>query len=100
MKVFESRSFTSGHAVEDSLQNKIMAKQKNYALGEKKIVYSPLVDRRKLILPSLHVKLCFVKKFVKAVDKDGEGFKYLRGKFPQLLIAIDMKTVPKLKMRF
>ena len=35
-----------------------------------------------IILPSLHIKLGLFKNFVKALDKNGAGSHYLKGKFP------------------
>jgi hypothetical protein len=34
-------------------------------------------------LPPLHIKLG-LKNFVKAMDRDGQGFRYLQGKFPRI----------------
>jgi hypothetical protein len=33
-------------------------------------------------LPPLHIKLGFMKNFVKAMDHDDQGFLYLQRKFP------------------
>ena len=41
----------------------------------------PLVERCKIILPPLHVKLGIMKQFVKALNKDGDCFKYIGIKF-------------------
>jgi hypothetical protein len=38
--------------------------------------------KTKIFLPPLHIKLGLTKNFVKAMDKEGEGFAYLRQKFP------------------
>jgi len=40
-------------------------------VGEKNVIAEPLVDRSKIILPPLHIKLGLMKQFVKALDKDG-----------------------------
>ena len=37
-----------------------------------------------IILPSLHIKLGLFKNFVKALDKNGAGFHYLKEKFPHV----------------
>ena len=34
-----------------------------------------------------HVKLCLMKNIIKRMIRDGEGFKFVRGKFPQLNVA-------------
>ena len=44
----------------------------------------PLVNREKVLLPPLHIKLGLMKQFVKALDKEGECFKYLCTKFSRL----------------
>ena len=75
-----------GHLCQEvSLQNKSIAKQKTgekYSPREQNFINNPLIDRSKIILPPLHIKLGLVKNFVKSMNKDGEEFKYLRGKFP------------------
>ena len=55
-----------------------------FILGEKNIKNIPLVNREKILLPPLHIKLGLMKQFVKALDKEGECFKYLCTKFPRL----------------
>ena len=44
----------------------------------------PLVDPQKTLLPPLNVKHGVVKIFVKAMDKNGEGFCFLKRKLPKL----------------
>ena len=41
------------------------------------IVNNSLVDRHKILLPPLHIKLGLIKQFTKALDKDGSCFSYL-----------------------
>ena len=55
-----------------------------FVLREKNIKNVPLVNRKKVLLPPLHIKLWLMKQFVKALDKEGECFKYLCTKFPRL----------------
>ena len=52
--------------------------------GTSNIKYAPLVNPKKVLLPPLHIKLGLMKNFVKAMDKEGSGFQYLREIFPQL----------------
>lgn len=52
--------------------------------GSYSVKYVPLVDHQKILLPPLHIKLGLMKNFVKALDKDGETFKYLVEKFPRI----------------
>jgi hypothetical protein len=56
----------------------------NIVPGSKNVIYKPLVDRRNIILPPLHIKLGLMKNFVKAMDRNGDGFQYLKLKFPTL----------------
>ena len=48
------------------------------------ILEEPLVDSEKILLPPLHIKLGLIKQFVKALDKNGAGFKYICNTFPEL----------------
>ena len=54
--------------------------------GDKNIINEPLVPRDRIILPPLHIKLGLIKQLVKALDKDGECFKYICRSFPGLSI--------------
>src|SRR5215469_18531406 len=47
----------------------------------------PLVDPKKILLPPLHIKLGLMKNFVKALNKDGEGFGHLKQMFPKITEA-------------
>ena len=58
--------------------------RKVFILGEKNIKNIPLVNREKILLPPLHIKLGLIKQFVKALDKEAKCFKYLCTKFPRL----------------
>ena len=44
----------------------------------------PLVEHTKVLLLSLHIKIGLMKQFVKAIDKDGTCFQYVRHKFPKI----------------
>lgn len=55
-----------------------------YIPGQKNVKSVPLVDPKKIILPPLHIKLGLIKNLVKAMDKNGPGFQYLKKKFPSL----------------
>lgn len=52
--------------------------------GSLNVINAPLVSRDRIILPPLHIKLGLMKQFVKALDKDGECFKYITRMFPKL----------------
>ena len=55
-------------------------------VGDKNIIIEPLVPRDRIVLPPLHIKLGLIKQLVKALDKDGECFKYIYRSFPGLSI--------------
>lgn len=52
--------------------------------GNKNVAHTPLVQRDKVLMPPLHIKLGLMKNFVKAMDNNSDAFLYLRGKFPEL----------------
>jgi len=55
--------------------------RENSVPGEKWVRNRPLFDKDKILLPPLHIKLGLMKNFIKAVNKHGKGFEYLRKKF-------------------
>lgn len=60
--------------------------RKSLVVGAANIINAPLVDREKIILPPLHIKLGLMKQFVKALDKHGNCFAYICKSFPGLSI--------------
>ena len=44
----------------------------------------PLVEPRKILLPSMHLKLGLMKNVVKAMNQEEAAFTYLWEKFPRL----------------
>ena len=52
--------------------------------GEQNIVNNPLVDRKNMILPPLHIKLGLMKQFVKTLDRSGDCFEYICSTFSGL----------------
>ena len=44
----------------------------------------PLVDRRNIVSPPLHIKLGLIKQFVKALCKEGNCFQYIKAAFPRV----------------
>ena len=54
-----------------------------YVPGKDNVKYVPLVKCNKIFLPPLHIKLGLMKNFVRGMDKEGAGFKYLKFKFPK-----------------
>jgi hypothetical protein len=65
-------------------KTKIWPPAANIVPGNKNVIHKPSVDRRNIILPPLHMKFGLLKNFVKAMDRNGDGFQYLKLKFPIL----------------
>ena len=55
-------------------------------VGDKNIINKSLVNRYRIILPPLHIKLGLIKQFVKALDEVGNCFNYIAKTFPGLSI--------------
>ncbi|KAK4874910.1 hypothetical protein RN001_014270 [Aquatica leii] len=58
--------------------------RENLIPGQKNVAYNILVPKENIYLPPLHIKLGLIKQFVKAVDKTGGAFQFLKTKFPRL----------------
>ena len=58
--------------------------RQDYIPGEHNIKYPPLVQHEKVILPPFHIKLALMKHFLKALDKNGEAFHYIKALFPKI----------------
>ena len=56
-------------------------KRQNLIVGSANAIYEALVEWEKIVFPPLHIKLGLIKQFVKALNKDGDCFKYLRLRF-------------------
>ena len=56
----------------------------NLKPGDPNVIAEPLVEREKILLPPLHIKLGLMKNFVKGLKKESEIFPFLRRKFPRL----------------
>ncbi|KAJ4446592.1 hypothetical protein ANN_13289 [Periplaneta americana] len=59
-------------------------KRESHIPGQKDVSYVPLVNPEKILLPPLHIKLGVMKNVVKAMDKQSDGFLYLKSKFPKV----------------
>lgn len=74
----------------DSRADSLHYKQKNWParetlqIGSHNVVAQPLVPPKNVLLPPLHIKLGLMKNFVKALNKEGQAFKYLLQTFPQI----------------
>lgn len=59
-------------------------KRTSLTLGKENVKCVPLVDKDQIILPPLHIKLGLFKNFVKALEKNGPAFEYLKSVFPNI----------------
>ena len=59
-------------------------KRQNLIVGSANVINEALVEREKIVFPPLHIKLGLIKQFVRALNKDGDCFKYLRSRFKGL----------------
>ena len=53
-------------------------------VAEKNVVSQALVKPEKVYLPPLHIKLSLMKNYVKATDRNGGGFQFLKIKLPNV----------------
>ena len=65
---------------------------KSLVPGIMNVENQPQVGSSKILLPSIHLKLCLMNDFVKAMNQEEDAFTYLRVKFPRLSEA-KVKTV-------
>ena len=59
-------------------------KRESLSSGDLNVINDPLVDRKNIVFPPLHIKLGLMKQFVKALDHSGECFSYICSTFPSL----------------
>lgn len=59
----------------------------NLEPGSHNVLSQALVNPEKILLPPLHIKLGLMKNFVKALDKKGQSFAFIRDKFPRITEA-------------
>ena len=74
--MWDSRDRKSHYIKADFSSRNLHSSEKNVA--------KPRVDSTDVLLPPLHIKLGLMKNFVKALNREGQAFKYLREKFPRL----------------
>jgi hypothetical protein len=74
----------------DSRANDLHYKRKIWPIrdelvpGEHNVIHPALVERDKVLLPPLHIKLGLAKQYVKALNTRGRAFKHIREMFPKL----------------
>lgn len=52
--------------------------------GDANILHEPVVDRKNIIFPPLHIRLGLIKQFVEVLPTEGDCFKYFILAFPSL----------------
>ena len=60
--------------------------RKTLTVGMQNIVNEPIISRNKIVFPPLHLKLGFMKQFVKALKTDSDCFQYIVASLPGLSI--------------
>ena len=53
-------------------------------VGKHNVIHEQMVDKEKIVFPTLHVRLGQMRQFVKVLDKDGACFQYISDAFPGL----------------
>ena len=64
--------------------NKLWPKRTTLKPDENNVIIPSLDLPEKIYLPPLHIKLGFMKNFVKGTDKTGRGFENVSNKFPNV----------------
>lgn len=63
---------------------KVWPSRESHRIGRKNILNDQLVKAEDVILPPLHLKLGYMKQFVKKLDVNGDAFCHLKAVFPKL----------------
>jgi len=63
-------------------QRKDCPVREELVVGQNNVINETLVDRDRILLPPLHIKLGTMKQFVKALDKNADCFRYICNRFP------------------
>ena len=54
----------------------------DHIIGQKNVVNTPLVEKNRICLPVLHIKLGIFKQFIKYLDKNSDAFHTVVNFFP------------------
>ena len=73
--LWDSRQDNSHYAV------KVWSLRQRSQIGKHDVQHQPLVSSAHVLLLPLHIKLGLMKNFVKAMDRDGDGFKFRKDFF-------------------
>jgi hypothetical protein len=58
--------------------------RESFPPGYRNVTHDPLVPKENIYFATLHIELWLMKQFVKAIDKSGNAFQFLKTKFPCL----------------
>ena len=75
--------------------------RKDLTPGSHNVLHSSLIERSKILLPPLHIKLGLAKQFVKALKPTSRAFRHIRQMFPSISEAIvkgDIFVGPQIRM--
>ena len=61
--------------------------RKDLTSGSHNVLNSPLIERSKILLPPLHIKLGPAKQFVKSLKPTSRAFRHIRQLFPSILVS-------------
>jgi len=67
----------NNRSTDKNYRKKRWPERNKFIPGKQNVTNTPLVLQNRVILPPLHIKLGLMKNFVKALNKEGDGFKYL-----------------------
>ena len=73
--LWDSRQDNSHHAVN------VWPPRQSSQIRKHNVQHQPLVSSAHVLFPPLHIKLGLMKSFVKAMDRGGDGFKFLKDFF-------------------
>ena len=73
--LWDSRQHNSHYAV------KVWPPRQSSQIRKHNVQHHPLVSSAHVLLPPLHIKLGLMKNFLKATNRDGDGFKFLKDFF-------------------
>jgi len=69
-------------------------------VGERNVLHKSLVERDRIILPSLLIKIGLMKQFMRALHKDSPCFRYIEQKMPEIItekLKARIFDVPKIR---
>lgn len=68
-------------------ENYVWPKRQQNIIGDKNVRHQSLVEKEKVLLPPLHIKLGLVKSFLNCLNKNSNAYKHLKTIFPDITEA-------------